>query len=149
MCVRHSVGRFNSGLISDGSGDRGRRAGIFGEVHCDVRCLLFWDLARRGIVVAYRRFAITSVPSSRMRQWNKVHDSSRCCPETLLTGYQATPRIFSVDRKQLQLGGNLKFRMFWPWFLIGPRIGLLWQPLKFVLNGILGNLAVTVGLVCC
>jgi hypothetical protein len=77
MCVRHSFGRFNSGLISDGSGDRGRRAGVFGEVHCDVRCLLFWDLARRGFVVAYRRFGITSVPSSRMRQWNKVHDSSR------------------------------------------------------------------------
>jgi hypothetical protein len=77
MCVRHLVGRFNSGLISVGSGDRVRRAGVFGEVHCDVRCLLFWDLARRRFVVAYRRFRIISVPSSRVRQWHKMRDSSK------------------------------------------------------------------------
>ena len=63
--------------------------------------------------------------------------------------YQATSRNFPIERRQLHLGRSLQCRMFWPWHLIGQSTGLLWQPLKFVLEGILGNLAGTVGILCC
>ena len=70
------------------------------KIPTDLRPLFFWDVARRTWVVDYIRFATTSVPSSRLKQFAKNSPGTASaskkgpifCPETSVTIYEYSSR---------------------------------------------------------
>jgi hypothetical protein len=66
----------------------------------DLRPLLFWDVARRTLIVDYRRFGTTSIPVSRLKQFAKnstwtasaSKEGPICFPVTSVTIYEPSSR---------------------------------------------------------